>query len=77
MLEKVIRSALGNAQDPEQNPGRTVNVNQLFVTEAGGQITDCQGNPMPIGNSSILATNGTLHEPMLEIVRPLDPKMNG
>lgn len=34
MLEKVLRSALGNAQDPEQNPGRTVNVNQLFVTEA-------------------------------------------
>ncbi len=34
MLEKVIRSALGNAQDPEQNPGRTVNVNQLVVTEA-------------------------------------------
>lgn len=34
MLEKVVRSALGNAQDPEQNPGRTVNVNELVVTEA-------------------------------------------
>lgn len=34
MLEKVVRSALGNAQDPEQNPGRTVNVNELIVTEA-------------------------------------------
>ncbi len=34
MLEKVIRSALGNAQDPEQNPGRMVNVAELVVTEA-------------------------------------------
>jgi len=34
MLESVLRSALGNAQDPEQNPGRTVNVADLVVTEA-------------------------------------------
>ena len=34
MLEKVIRSALGNAQDPDQARGRTVDVNQLVVTEA-------------------------------------------
>ncbi len=34
MLEKVIRSALGNAQDPDQNRGRTVNVDQLIVSEA-------------------------------------------
>lgn len=34
MLEKVIRSALGSAQDPDQNPGRTVNVENLIVKEA-------------------------------------------
>ncbi len=34
LLEKVIRSALGNAQDPDQNPGRNVNVDQLVLTEA-------------------------------------------
>ena len=34
MLEKVIRSALGNAQDPDQNAGQTVNVDQLVVIEA-------------------------------------------
>ncbi len=34
MLEKVIRSALGNAQDPDQNPGRTVNVKDLVIIEA-------------------------------------------
>ena len=31
MLEKVIRSALGNAQDPDQNPGRTITMEQLVV----------------------------------------------
>lgn len=34
MLEKVIRSALGSAQDPDQNPGRTVNMDTLIVSEA-------------------------------------------
>lgn len=34
MLEKVIRSALGNAQDPDQNPGRTVPLERLVVSEA-------------------------------------------
>jgi large subunit ribosomal protein L22 len=34
MLEKVIRSALGNAQDPEQTRGKRVNIDQLIVTEA-------------------------------------------
>ena len=34
MLEKVVRSALGNAQDPDQNPGRTVRVDRLVVTDA-------------------------------------------
>lgn len=34
MIEKVLRSALGNAQDPEQTEGRTLSVEQLVVTEA-------------------------------------------
>lgn len=36
MLEKVLKSALGNAQDPENpvNRGRTVNMTSLVVTEA-------------------------------------------
>jgi large subunit ribosomal protein L22 len=34
MLEKVLKSALGNAQDPDQNPGKTVRVEQLVVTDA-------------------------------------------
>jgi large subunit ribosomal protein L22 len=34
LLEKVLKSALGNAQDPEQNPGKTVRVEQLIVQDA-------------------------------------------
>ncbi len=34
MLEKVIRTALANAQDPDQNPGRIVNEHNLFISEA-------------------------------------------
>ena len=34
MLEKVLRSALGNAQDPDQNPGRTIRVDRLVVVDA-------------------------------------------
>ena len=34
MLEKVIKSAVGNAQDPDQNSGRSVRVEHLVVVEA-------------------------------------------
>lgn len=32
LLEKVIKSALGNAQDPDQAQGRTVRMEQLIVS---------------------------------------------
>jgi myo-inositol-1(or 4)-monophosphatase len=41
---------------------------RLFVEEAGGKVTDARGGPLPLGKSSILATNGTLHPAMLEVV---------
>jgi large subunit ribosomal protein L22 len=34
MLEKVIRSAAANAQDPEQNEGKVANFRDLCVTDA-------------------------------------------
>lgn len=34
MLEKVLRSAIGNAQDPDQNKGVTLNAESLVVVEA-------------------------------------------
>ena len=33
MLEKVIKSAVGNAQDPDQNDGRSHRIEELVVTE--------------------------------------------
>lgn len=33
MLETVIRSAMGNAQDPEQNKGKTTRVDDLVITD--------------------------------------------
>jgi large subunit ribosomal protein L22 len=33
MLEKVIKSAMANAQDPEQNPGRIVKESGFFISE--------------------------------------------
>lgn len=41
MLEKVIKSAAANAQDPDQNKGHSANLRDLFVSEAkidGGPI---------------------------------------
>lgn len=34
MLEKVLKSAVGNAQDPDQNKGVTANAQQLVVVDA-------------------------------------------
>ena len=34
MIEKVLRSAVGNAQDPDQNKGQTVNPERLVVVDA-------------------------------------------
>lgn len=34
MLERVIRTALANAQDPDQNPGQIVDEHNLFISDA-------------------------------------------
>jgi myo-inositol-1(or 4)-monophosphatase len=46
---------------------------RLFVEEAGGLVTDARGGQLPLGKSSILATNGKIHEAMLEVIRPRHP----
>lgn len=42
---------------------------RLFVEEAGGRVTTCGGDSLPLARSSLLASNGHLHEPVLSIVR--------
>lgn len=42
---------------------------RLFVEEAGGRVTTCAGGPLPIEKSTVLASNGRLHDSVLEIVK--------
>ena len=46
---------------------------RLIVEESGGRVTTCRGELPPLAPTGILATNGTLHEAMLEIVRARHP----
>jgi histidinol-phosphatase len=41
----------------------------VIVEEAGGRFTDLQGGPVGLDTTSVLATNGPLHAPILETLR--------
>jgi myo-inositol-1(or 4)-monophosphatase len=41
---------------------------RLLVEEAGGIVTNCQGQPLAIKKTSVLASNGQLHQEMLQTV---------
>ncbi|HSX09456.1 MAG TPA: inositol monophosphatase [Candidatus Saccharimonadales bacterium] len=41
----------------------------LIVEEAGGEITDVQGNPITQSTNSIIATNGILHKEVLNFFK--------
>lgn len=43
---------------------------QLLVEEAGGKVTTCSGETMPLRKTSILASNSLLHDEMLAAVKP-------
>lgn len=40
----------------------------LIVEEAGGQVTDFQGNPFSIDSRQIVASNGILHSTLIETI---------
>ena len=42
---------------------------QLIVEEAGGKLTDFDGNPLTIHSKQILCSNGKIHDQMLEVIR--------
>ncbi len=42
----------------------------LLVTEAGGRVSDYSGNPMTLTGRQNLATNGLIHDAMLEQLKP-------
>src|SRR5882672_11414646 len=41
----------------------------IIVREAGGTFTDLRGGEVTLGTTSVLATNGALHAPVLEALR--------
>jgi histidinol-phosphatase len=43
----------------------------LLVTEAGGRVTDLRGQDVLQGDGTVLASNGHLHDALLELVRPI------
>ncbi|MDY0261438.1 inositol monophosphatase family protein [Syntrophotalea acetylenica] len=47
----------------------------LLVTEAGGRVTDFAGRPAAIDGRQLVASNGAIHDAMLDVLRalPSDP----
>jgi myo-inositol-1(or 4)-monophosphatase len=43
---------------------------RLFVEEAGGRVTACDGSPLPLAKTSLLASNTILHEATLSVIEP-------
>ncbi len=41
---------------------------RLLVEEAGGRMTTCRGEPLPLAKTSVLASNGILHDSVQSIV---------
>lgn len=41
---------------------------KLIVEEAGGKVTDFNGNSISIFNKTILSTNGKIHSKMIELL---------
>jgi myo-inositol-1(or 4)-monophosphatase len=46
----------------------------LIVTEAGGKVTNFQGRPFDLYSEEILASNGLIHQEMLQTIQELDKK---
>jgi len=44
----------------------------LMVREAGGQVTDLKGNDWDLSTRPLCATNGKIHEELLEITRSVE-----
>ena len=47
----------------------------LMVKEAGGRVTDFKGNPYGIYSNQILASNGLIHDQMLEVMGEIERQM--
>jgi histidinol-phosphatase len=43
----------------------------VLLAEAGGRVTDMTGNDVLAGDGSVLASNGHLHDALLDLVRDI------
>jgi len=46
----------------------------IIVEEAGGTITDLDGKPYVLGGKSILASNGLIHEEMMQLAAEISKR---
>lgn len=46
---------------------------RIFIEEAGGRVTNGLGQPLGLESASVLASNGALHDALLEIVQRHHP----
>jgi myo-inositol-1(or 4)-monophosphatase len=46
----------------------------LIVEEAGGSVTDISGEAYYLDSPHILATNGKIHQSMIDILGAIDPR---
>ena len=46
----------------------------IIVEEAGGRITDLDGNPYKLGGKSILASNGLIHREMEQLAAEISKR---
>jgi myo-inositol-1(or 4)-monophosphatase len=44
----------------------------LMITEAGGRVTDFHGKPFNIYSEEIVASNGMIHQEMLEVIQEIN-----
>ncbi|WP_165227114.1 inositol monophosphatase family protein [Aquisphaera insulae] len=50
---------------------------RIFVEEAGGRVTDGRGRPLPLARTSLVASNGLIHDAVLEVVAARHPATDG
>ena len=61
-------------------PAWDIAAGALCVEEAGGVVTDFDGNPWTMNKTDVCMTNGKVHEKVLEklqIVNPNSPQFSG
>ena len=65
-IEQVRARLLKNKQASEDDLKQIDVKVRAIVNEAGGRFTELDGAPITLASTSVLATNGRMHAPVLE-----------